>query len=150
MYNKQKTSIALGTTVQCRSQQRTDQRVLVLTMKFLALKNLVFHCKKYFPKFFWFFFYLYSMELFSVDAIIFSKKKLNLFFAHENLKKNGPQKLLIISPKFFFHSTGPAAQISPELIFHFIHMCQDSSVSLSVLGTTIQNLLEKITIIGHM
>ena len=44
------------------------------------------------------------MQLFSADTTIFSKKKLNLFFAHENIK-NGPQKLLLIVPKFFFHST---------------------------------------------
>ena len=46
--------------------------------------------------------------------------------------KNKPKKLLIISPKLFFHSTGPAAQTSPELIFHIIKRSQDSSVSLSV------------------
>ena len=46
-------------------------------------------------------------------------KKLNLFFARENIK-NGPQKFLIIGPKLFFHSTGPAAQTSPEFIFHII------------------------------
>ena len=44
------------------------------------------------------------MQLFSADATLFSKKNLNLFFAHENIK-NGPQKLLIIGPKLFFHST---------------------------------------------
>ena len=47
--------------------------------------------------------------------------------------KDGPQKLLILGPKLFFHTTGPAAQTSPELIFHIINMSQDSSVSLSVL-----------------
>ena len=54
-----------------------------------------------------------------------------IFFAHENIKKH-PQKLLIIDP-IFFSSTGPAAQTSPELIFHVINMSQDSSVSLSVM-----------------
>ena len=43
--------------------------------------------------------------------------------------KNG----LIIGPKLFCHSTGLAAQTSPELIFHIINMSQDSSVSLSVV-----------------
>jgi hypothetical protein len=71
------------------------------------------------------------MQLFSADATIFSKKKLNLFFALEN-KKNRPQKLLIIDPKLFFHKYGPAAQTSPELSFHIISMSQDTSVSLSV------------------
>ena len=64
------------------------------------------------------------MQLFSADATIFSKQN-----AHESIK-NGPQKLLIIGPKLFFHST---AQTSPELIFHIINMSQDSSVSLSVV-----------------
>jgi hypothetical protein len=42
------------------------------------------------------------MQLFSADATIFSKK-IDLFFAHENIKK-GPQRLLIIGPKLFFTS----------------------------------------------
>ena len=71
------------------------------------------------------------MQLFSADPTIFSKK-LNSFFAHENIK-NGPLKLLIIGPKLFFHSIGPATQTSPELIFHIINMSQDSSVPLSVV-----------------
>ena len=60
------------------------------------------------------------------------KKNLNLFFANENIK-NGPQMLLTIGPNFFFHSTGPSAQTSPELIFHIMNTSQDSSVSLSVV-----------------
>ena len=35
-----------------RSKQRTDQRVIELTLKFLALRNWFYPCKKYFPKFF--------------------------------------------------------------------------------------------------
>ena len=34
-----------------------------------------------------------------------------------------PQKLLIISPKLFFHSTDTAAQTSPELICLLICGC---------------------------
>ena len=47
--------------------------------------------------------------------------------------KNGPQKLLIIGPNFFFHSPAQPTAHSPELIFHIINMSQDTSVSLSVL-----------------
>ena len=47
------------------------------------------------------------------------KKTLNLFFAHENIK-NKPQKLLKIDPKLLFHSTGPPAQTSSEMIFHIM------------------------------
>ena len=54
-------------------------------------------------------FYLYSMQPFSEDPTIFQKKK--------------------IGPQLFFLSTCPAAQTSPELIFHIIDMSQ---VSLSV------------------
>ena len=58
-----------------RSIQRTDQRVLVLTLKFLALKKTGFPDKKYFTNFFFLtFVYLYSMQLFSADPTIFSKK----------------------------------------------------------------------------
>ena len=48
--------------------------------------------------------------------------------------KNRPQKLLIIDPNLFF-TVQPSQQPtthSPELIFHFIDMSQDTSVSLSV------------------
>ena len=59
------------------------------------------------------------------------KKKLNLFFAHENIN-NRASKVAHNRPKLFFHKYSPAAQTSPELIFHIINMSQDSSVSLSV------------------
>ena len=52
--------------------------------------------------------------------------------------KNPPQKLLIIGPYFFF-STGPAAQTSPELNFHIINMSQDSSVYWSVQSSCLLN-----------
>ena len=65
------------------------------------------------------------MQLFSADATIFSKKNLNLFFAHENLKKQASK---VAHNRPFF------SQTSPELIFHIINMSQDSSVSLSVAG----------------
>ena len=66
-----------------------------------------------------------------VRMLKYFQKEFMFIFAHERIKK-GPQKLLIIAPKPFFHSTGLAAQTSPELIFHIIDMSQDSSVSLSV------------------
>ena len=47
--------------------------------------------------------------------------------------KYRPQKLLIIGPNLFFHSTCLAAETSQELIFNIINMSQDSSVSLSVI-----------------
>ena len=55
-----------------------------------------------------------------------------VFFGHENMKKT-PSKVAHNRPQTFFSSTGPAAQTSPELIFHVINMSQDSSVSLSVI-----------------
>ena len=70
---------------------------------------------------------------FSVRTLQYFQKFFRFIFAHENIKKIGPQKLLIISPKLFFHKYDPAAQTSPELIFHIINMSHDSSVSLSVV-----------------
>ena len=63
------------------------------------------------------------MQLFSEDATIFSKK----IFAHENLKKQA-SKVAHNRPQTFFHSTGPAAQTSPELIFH-IEICPKTPLS---------------------
>ena len=82
-----------------RSKQMTDQRILVLTLKFLALKRMFFRCKKCFPNFFWL---LFTLKYF--------QKKIRSFFAHKNFKK-GPQKLLRISPNFIFLSPAqPTAQ----------------------------------------
>ena len=44
------------------------------------------------------------MQLFSVDAMVFSKKLKNEFLTPKTLKKR-PQKLLIIGAKLFFHSS---------------------------------------------
>jgi hypothetical protein len=102
-----------------RCQQRTDQMVLVLTLKLLPLKKLGFSpVKNTYQNFFYFFLPLFYATFQCRPYTIF-KKYVNLFFAHENIKKR-PQKLLIIGPKLFFHSTGPAAQTSPEFIFHII------------------------------
>ena len=43
------------------------------------------------------------------------------FKAHENIKK-WASKVAHNRPQTFFHSTGPAAQTSPELIFHIINI----------------------------
>ena len=68
-----------------RSHQRTNQRVLVLTYKFLALKTLFFPREKYFPTFLTFI-YLYSMQLFSADHKYF-QNFFKLIFVHKNFKK---------------------------------------------------------------
>jgi hypothetical protein len=105
----------------------TDQRVLVLTSKFLALKKTGFSPrKKYFPKCFCLFSPLFYAT-FQCGHYNNFKKKINLFFAHENIKKH-PQKLLIIGPKLSFHKYGPAAQPSPELIFHTIKCREQASL----------------------
>ena len=57
------------------------------------------------------------------------KKKINLFFPHENIKKR-VSKVAHNRPQTFFFtvSTGPAAQTSPELIFHIMILNTDTSV----------------------
>jgi hypothetical protein len=115
-----------------RTQQRTDQRVLVCTyIEIFGPKKTGFSPVKILPKIFLHFFYLYSMQLFSADNTIFSKKNW-IFFCPWKHKKR-PQKLLIIGHKLFFHKYSPVAKTSPELIFHIINMSQNSSVSLSVI-----------------
>ena len=46
--------------------------------------------------------------------------------------KKLPSKVAHNRPQTFFSCTGPAAQTSPELIFHVIDMSQDASVLLSL------------------
>ena len=75
--------------------------------------------------------YLFSMLLFSADAIVFSKKNLN-FFLTPKKGKNGPQKLLIIGPDPFFHRPAQATAHSPKLTFHIMKSRDQTSVLLSV------------------
>ena len=49
---------------------------------------------------------------------------------HEQKKQ--ASKVAHNRPQTFFYKYGPAAQTSPEFIFHIINMSQDSSVSFSV------------------
>jgi hypothetical protein len=68
-------------------------------------------------------FYLSSVQLFSADSTVFSKKKFDLFFAHENINKRASIVAHNQPQTFFFTSMyGLAAQTSPELIFHVINM----------------------------
>ena len=61
--------------IHSRNKQRTDQRVLLLTLKFLALKKLFFPLWKILPKIFLTFVYLYSMQLSVRTLQYFQKNK---------------------------------------------------------------------------
>ena len=50
----------------------------------------------------------------------------------KTFKKNGPRKLLIISPNPFFHSQAQSTVNSPELIFHILKCREQASILLSV------------------
>ena len=65
-------------SIHSRSKQRTDQRVLVLTLKFLAPKELAFSPEKNASQIVLTFIYLYSIQPFSADPTIFSKRKFEL------------------------------------------------------------------------
>ena len=56
------------------------------------------------------------MQLFSADAIVFSKKNLNLFLTPKKWK-NGPQKLLIISPNTFISHFSPDHSLQLRIDF---------------------------------
>ena len=62
---------------------------LVFTLKFLALKKWVFFMFSGAKKISFFFFFLKDiMQLFSEDAIVFSKKLKKTYFDPKNMKKN--------------------------------------------------------------
>ena len=88
-YEQTLTTIVTYVHNHSRSQQRTDQRVLVLTLNFLALKNCFSPVKSTSQSFFDFCLPLFYATFQCGPYNIF-KKISNLFFAHENLKKNGP------------------------------------------------------------
>ena len=64
------------------------------------------------------FFYLFSMQLFSADAMVFSKKLKKKFLTPKNWK-NEPQKLLIIDPDPFFPQSSPGHSPQPKIDFPY-------------------------------
>ena len=88
----------------------------VFTIKFLALKKLVFPPIENTFQFFFDFFYLHSMQLFSADPKIFSKFR--LIFVHKNFK-NRPQKLLIIGPNPFTSQSSSDYSPQPRIGFSY-------------------------------
>ena len=60
-------------------------------------------------------FYPFSMQLFSADAMVFSKKKLKKQFLTPKKWKNGPQKLLIIGPDPLFPQSNPGHSPQPKI-----------------------------------
>ena len=58
------------------------------------------------------------MQLFSADAMVFSKKFWNFFLTPKKWK-NGPQKLLIIGPDPFITQTSPGHSPQPKIDFPY-------------------------------
>ena len=58
---------------------------------------------------------------FSADARLFSKKN-QIYFLPIKTKKNQASKVAHNQPQTFFPQHCPAAQTSPELIFHIINI----------------------------
>ena len=101
----------------------------VFTFKFLAQKTGFSPIKNTFQIFFDFCLPLFYAT-FQFGRYNTFKKYINLFFAHENLKK-WASKVAHNRPKLFF------SQSSQDLIFHIINMSQDASVLLSVNKGTV-------------
>jgi hypothetical protein len=94
---------------------------------------MVFLKKKFLPKKENFFFYLFSMQLFSADAMVFSKKNLKIFFDPEKVKKLA-SKVAHNQPRPFYFTVQPRPTAhSPVLIFHIVKSWDQASVLLSVM-----------------
>ena len=75
------------------------------------------------------------MQLFSADAMVFSKKKLKYFFDPEKVKKRA-SKVAHNRPRPFYFTVQPRPTAhSPELIFHIVKSWDQTSVLLSVVQT---------------
>ena len=76
------------------------------------------------------------MQLFSADAMVFSKKKLNFFFDPEKVKKRA-SKVAHNQPRTFYFTVQPRPDVwamghSPESILHIMKSRDQTSVLLSV------------------
>ena len=96
-------------------------------MVFLKEKNLP-PPKKYF-------FYLFSMQLFSADAMVFSKKNI---FGPEKVKKRASKVAHNRPRPFYFRVQSRPTAKSPELILHIKKSRDQRSVLLSVLKSSFE------------
>ena len=108
----------LKTQGHSRSQQRSNQRILLLTLKFLALKKTCFSPRKNTSRNFLTFLNLYSMQLFSADATNFLKSNSNLLFLHENIKKRA-SKVAHNPLQTFFPQVLPDCPKQPRIDFSY-------------------------------
>ena len=94
-------------------EQMSGPDLHVFTLKFHSnfspKKKCFFWKKKFFPPPKKFFFYLFPMQLFSADAMVFSKKKKKSFFDPEKVKKRA-SKVAHNQPRPFF----PTNQSRPQ------------------------------------
>ena len=102
---------------------------LLITVLYLALKKTGFSKKKKFSPKKKKFFYLFSMQLFSADAMVFSKKFKKNFLTPKKWK-NRPKKLLIIGPDPFLRQSSPGHSPQPRSSFPFY---KKSNAILSLL-----------------
>ena len=93
---------------------------------------MVFLKKKNLPQTKKIFFCLFSMQLFSADAIVFSKK-INFFFDPEKVKKRASKDAYNRPGPFYFTVQPRPTAHSPELILHIMKSRDQTSVLLSVL-----------------
>ena len=73
--------------------------------------------------------YLYLLQLFSADAIVFSKKKIKNFLTPKKWK-NGPQKLLIIGPDPFISQSSPDHSPQSRIDFSYYQILGPDICSL--------------------
>ena len=104
-------------------------------MVFLKKKNLLKEKK--------FFFYLFSMQLFSADAMVFSKKKIKKNFDPEKVKKRA-LKVAHNRPRPLYFTVQPRPMAnSPELILHIKKSRDQRSVLLSVFFSMVHQFTKK-------
>ena len=72
------------------------------------------------------------MQLFSADAIVFSKNN-NIFFDPKAGKKQASKVAHNQPNPFFYHSSAQTTAHSPELIFHIMKSRDQTFVLLSVI-----------------
>merc|ERR1712008_578653 len=108
--------VCLGASSQIR-EQMAGPDLYVLTVGFLALKKPDFSEKKNSSPQKIIFFYLFSMQLFSADATMFSKFFF-FFFSPKKLKKP-PSKVAHNRPKPFFPQPSPSHSQQPKIDFSY-------------------------------
>jgi hypothetical protein len=122
-------TVNVSTTEPQLREQMSGPNLHVFTVKFLALKKVIFPHKIYFPNYFCLLF-TFVLCNFSVQTLKYFQKYFQIIFFSIKTLKNRPKKLLIIGPNPYISQSSPDHSPQPRIDFSYYEISGPDICSL--------------------